>query len=94
MPRAIWNGAVLAESNDCRQVEGNFYFPPQSLHQEYFIDSSTTSVCGWKGTANYYNVKVGDAINKDAAWVYHNPSDEAKHIADYVAFWRGVQVEA
>jgi uncharacterized protein (DUF427 family) len=93
MPKAIWNGAVLADSNDCEQVEGNYYFPPDSLDKQYFTDSSTTSVCHWKGTANYYNVKVGDAVNKDAAWVYRTPLDAAKQIANHVAFWKGVEVK-
>jgi len=93
MPKAIWNGSVIAESNDCEKVEGNFYFPPDSLKKEHFSDSSTTSVCGWKGTANYFNVTVGDSVNKDAAWVYHTPKDAAKQIANYVAFWKGVEVQ-
>ncbi len=93
MPKAIWNGAVLAESNDCRQVEGNYYFPPDSLKKEYFSDSSTTSVCSWKGTANYYNLKVGDATINDAAWVYRTPKEAAREIANYVAFWKSVEVQ-
>ena len=92
MPKAIWKDAVLAESNDCKQVEGNTYFPPDSLKKEFFTDSSTTSVCGWKGTANYYSVKVGSEVNKDAAWVYRDPKDAAKDITNYVAFWKGVEV--
>jgi uncharacterized protein (DUF427 family) len=94
MPKAIWNGSVIAESNDCEKVEGNFYFPPESLKQQYFSDSSTTSVCGWKGTANYFNVTVGDSVNKDAAWVYRTPKDAAKQITNYVAFWKGVEVQS
>ncbi len=93
MPKAIWNGSVIAESNDCEKVEGNFYFPQESLKKEYFSDSSTTSVCGWKGTANYFNVTVGDSVNKDAAWVYRTPKDAAKQIANYVAFWKGIEVQ-
>jgi uncharacterized protein (DUF427 family) len=91
--RAVWKGAVIAESNDCETVEGNTYFPPTALKKEYFVDSPTTSVCGWKGTANYYSVKVGEDVNKDAAWVYNTPKDAAKQIAGYVAFWKGVEVE-
>ena len=94
MAKATWNGAVLAESKDCKQVEGNYYFPPEALKKEYFVDSPTTSVCGWKGTANYYTVKVGEEVNKDAAWVYRTPKEAAKEIADHVAFWKGVKVEA
>jgi uncharacterized protein (DUF427 family) len=93
MPKAIWNGSVIAESNDCEKVEGNFYFPPDSLKKEHFSESSTTSVCGWKGTANYFNVTVGESVNKDAAWVYRAPKDAAKQITNYVAFWKGVEVQ-
>jgi len=93
MPKAIWNGSVIAESNRCEKVEGNFYFPPDSLKKEHFSESSTTSVCGWKGTANYFNVIVGDSVNKDAAWVYRTPKDAAKQITNYVAFWKGVEVQ-
>lgn len=92
MPKAVWKNAVLAESDNCKQVEGNTYFPPDSLNKEYFADSSTTSVCGWKGTANYYTVKVDGAENKDAAWVYRDPKDAAKEITNHVAFWKGVEV--
>ena len=92
MPKAEWNGTVIAQSNDCEQVEGNYYFPPDSLKMEYFEPSTHTSVCSWKGTANYYNIKVGDSVNRDAAWVYRTPKDAAKNIANYVAFWKGVKV--
>lgn len=94
MPKAIWNGSVIAESNDCEKVEGNFYFPPDSLKKEFFSDSTTTSVCGWKGTANYFNVTVGGEVNKDAAWVYRTPKNAAKQITNYVAFWKGVEVQS
>ena len=92
MTRATWKGTVLAESDKCEQVEGNYYFPPDSLRKEHFTDSSTTSMCGWKGKCNYFNVKVGDDVNKDAAWVYREPYDAAKNIQNYVAFWKGVEV--
>jgi uncharacterized protein (DUF427 family) len=92
MAKAEWNGAVIAESDACEKVEGNFYFPPDSVNKQYFKDSSTTSVCGWKGTCNYYDVVVGEAVNKDAAWVYRTPKDDAKQITNYVAFWKGVEV--
>ncbi|HEY9760453.1 MAG TPA: DUF427 domain-containing protein [Oculatellaceae cyanobacterium] len=94
MPKAVWNGAVLAESEKCEQVEGNYYFPPDSLNRQYFTDSTTTSMCGWKGKCNYYDVKVGDDVNKDAAWVYLEPYDAAKQIKNYVAFWKGVEVSS
>jgi uncharacterized protein (DUF427 family) len=93
MPRATWNGAVLAESDDCIVVEGNQYFPPSAVRREHLRASDTHTVCGWKGTASYYDVVVGDRVNKDAAWYYPTPKDGAKEIKDYVAFWRGVAVE-
>lgn len=93
MPRAIWGGKVLAESNQCVQVEGNHYFPPDSLRRDFFKPSQTTTVCPWKGTAHYYHVEVDGMRNADAAWFYPDPSDAAKQIKDHVAFWRGVVVE-
>ena len=94
MARAIWNNAVLAESDRTVVVEGNHYFPPDSVRQQYFKPSSTHTVCSWKGTASYYDVEVNGQANKDAAWYYPSPLDAAKHIAGYVAFWKGVQVQA
>ncbi len=93
MPRAVWNGALLAESDQCKIVEGNHYFPPDSIHAEHFRGSQTHTVCGWKGTASYYDIVVGDQINKDAAWHYPSPLAAAKEIAGYIAFWHGVRVE-
>ncbi len=92
MPKAIWNGVILAESNETEIVEGNYYFPPNSLLKQYFKESTTRTTCPWKGTANYYNVEVNGQKNADAAWVYPSPKAAAKNIKDYVAFWRGVQV--
>lgn len=92
--RAVWNGAVLAESEDTIVVEGNHYFPPDSLHREYFIDSSSHSVCPWKGTASYLTVVVDGQSNPDAAWTYPQPKAAAEQIADHVAFWKGVRVES
>ena len=92
MKQAIWKGTVIAESEATVEVEGNHYFPPQSLRREHFEDSPKTSVCGWKGTANYYHVVVDGERNEDAAWVYRTPKDGAKEITDHVAFWRGVDV--
>jgi uncharacterized protein (DUF427 family) len=92
MVRAIWNNTVLAESDKTVVVEGNHYFPPASLRKEFFKPSSTHTVCSWKGTASYYDVEVNGQVNKDAAWYYPSPLDAAKHIAGYVAFWKGVQV--
>ena len=93
MTRAIWQGAVLAESDRTEVVEGNHYFPPAALRREYFRASATHTVCGWKGTASYYDVVVDGEENKDAAWYYPTPLPAAKNIAGYVAFWKGVTVE-
>jgi uncharacterized protein (DUF427 family) len=93
MPKAIWNGAVLAESDGCEIVEGNCYFPPQSVNKQYFKPSEKHTTCPWKGQASYYHIEVGGQINKDAAWYYPTPKEAAKHIADHVAFWKGVTVE-
>jgi len=92
MLKAVWGNAVLAESKDIVEVEGNSYFPPESLLKEYFMPSETTTVCPWKGTASYYHLKVDGKENRDAAWFYPNPKDAAKQIKSRVAFWRGVQV--
>ncbi len=93
MARALWNGAVIAESDATVQVEGNQYFPPDAVHREYLRDSATHTVCGWKGTASYCDVVVGDAVSSDAAWYYPSPLDAAQNISGYVAFWRGITVE-
>jgi len=90
--RAVWNGAVLAESDDTVVVEGNHYFPPDSLDRAYTRVSDSHTVCFWKGRASYYDVIVDGKVNKDAAWYYPSPSSAAKQIKDYVAFWRGVKV--
>ncbi len=93
MARAIWNGAVLAESDRFEMVEGNVYFPPGSIRREHFRESETRTVCGWKGVASYYHVEVGGTRNADAAWFYPAPKEAASRIAGYVAFWHGVAVE-
>ena len=93
MPKAIWNGAVLAESNQCEVVEGNYYFPPDSIHAKYFKDSNTHTTCPWKGQASYYTIEVEGQQNPDAAWYYPTTKEKAKHIEGYIAFWRGVKVE-
>ncbi len=92
--KAIWNGAILAESDKTVVVEGNHYFPPNEINKEYFHESETHTVCPWKGTASYYDVAVGGETNKDAAWFYPSPKTEAKEIENYVAFWKGVRVVA
>ena len=94
MPRAIWNGVVVADSPTTEVVEGNHYFPAGSVKREYFRDSATHTECGWKGTASYYTLDVNGQTNPDAAWYYPEPKAAARKIAGYVAFWKGVQVEA
>lgn len=93
MTKAIWNGAVLAESDQTIVVEGNHYFPPDSVRKEYFNQSPTHTVCPWKGLASYYSVTVNGQTNRDASWFYPAPKDDASQIKDYVAFWRGVQIK-
>lgn len=90
--KAIWNGTVLAESDDTVVVEGNHYFPAESLRRDYFASSSTHTRCPWKGIASYYTIQVGEARNPDAAWFYPDPKEAAEHIRNRVAFWRGVEV--
>ena len=93
MARALWEGVILAESDNCVVVEGNQYFPAESVKREYLRDSKETTRCPWKGTANYYDVVVDGKINTNAAWYYAHPSPAAAQIKDRVAFWKGVQVE-
>jgi len=94
MAKAIWNGVVIAESDKTVMVEGNHYFPPESVNKEYLKETSTHTTCPWKGLASYYSIVVDGEENKDAAWYYPEPKKLAEHIADHVAFWRGVTVEA
>ena len=91
--RAIWNGTVLAESDETVVVENNHYFPPQSVNREFFTESETHTVCPWKGTASYLTVQVGGESNPDAAWYYPEPKEKAAQIKDHLAFWKGVTVE-
>lgn len=93
MARAIWNGAVIAESDEGVIVEGNYYFPDEAVRWEYLKPSDTHTTCFWKGTASYYDIVVDGQVNRDAAWYYPEPSDAAHMIKDHVAFWRGVGVE-
>lgn len=92
MPKAVWNGTVLAESEHTEVVEGNHYFPPHAIKREHFKPSGTHSVCPWKGTASYHTIVVDGTENPDAAWYYSEPKDAAKHIKGHVAFWKGVEV--
>ena len=91
--KAIWNDTVIAESDDTIQIEGNHYFPKESIKKEYFNPSEHSTVCPWKGTASYYDLEVEGKVNNNAAWSYHEPSDAAKQIKNYVAFWNGVEVK-
>ena len=91
--KATWNGALLAESDQTIEVEGNQYFPRNAINNEYVQKSDTHTICGWKGTASYYNIVVDGEVNKDAAWYYPETKPAASEIQDYIAFWRGVKVE-
>ena len=91
--RAIWKDSVIAESDHTIVVEGNHYFPPESLRREHVRDSSQHSVCPWKGTASYFDVVVGNEVNPGAAWYYPEPKSAAAEIRGHVAFWRGVAVK-
>jgi uncharacterized protein (DUF427 family) len=93
MPKATWNNVVLAESDQTEVVEGNHYFPPHTINQEYFKQCDAETVCGWKGTANYYHIVVGEDTNEQAAWYYADPMEAAANIKGHVAFWKGVVVE-
>jgi len=89
---ASWNNQLIADSVETIVIEGNHYFPPDSVNMEFLVESSTTTVCPWKGVASYFDIVVGDEVNKDAAWYYPEPKEEAKEIKGYVAFWRGVKI--
>lgn len=91
--KASWNGHVIAESDDTVVVEGNHYFPAESLNREYVLESNHRSTCPWKGEARYYSLLVDGDLNPDAVWYYPNPRDGAEMVSDRVAFWKGVQVE-
>ncbi|MBA3021698.1 DUF427 domain-containing protein [Propionicimonas sp.] len=90
--RAIWNGTVIAESDDTVVVEGNHYFPAESVQADVLRPSATHTTCPWKGEASYYSLEVGELVNPDAAWFYPQPKAAAAEIAGRVAFWRGVEV--
>ena len=92
MVKAVWNGAVIAESDETVVVEGNHYFPPDTVDPAVLRGSGTHTICPWKGTASYYTLAVNGAENKDAAWYYPEPKEAAKEIKDRVAFWKGVRV--
>ena len=92
MATASWNGTVIAESDDIVTVEGNAYFPRDSVRDDVLRPSPTTSMCPWKGTASYLSLEVDGQVNEDAAWFYPQPKDAAAEIAGRVAFWKGVEV--
>ena len=92
--KATWNGALIAESDDIVTVEGNAYFPAAAVVPGLLKTSNHTSVCGWKGTAQYYSIDVGGAVNENAVWFYPEPKEAAKEIKGRVAFWKGVKVSA
>ena len=92
MPKAIWNNVVLAESESYETVEGNIYFPPESINKEYFKESDTQTTCFWKGRATYYHIEVNGETNQDAAWYYPEPMSKVENIKGYIAFWKGVEV--
>ena len=92
MAKAVWNGAVIAESDHTVKVEGNDYFPPESVRREYLVESATHTRCPWKGLASYYDIVVDGKANRNGAWYYPTPSPAAAEIKDYVAFWHGVRI--
>lgn len=91
--KATWEDTIIAESDKTVVVEGNHYFPPDSVKREYFSPSDNHTTCPWKGIASYYHIRIGDRSNQDAAWYYPEPKDAAKQIKHYIAFWRGVEVK-
>ena len=93
MVQAIWNGQVIAESDDTVVVEGNHYFPPDAVKQEFLKESDHHTVCGWKGTASYYTLEVDGETNPDAAWYYPDAKPEAEKVKGRIAFWKGVEVK-
>ncbi len=93
MPKAIWKDQVIAESSATVIVEGNHYFPPQDIKQDYLVETDHRTQCPWKGEAHYYNLVVEGETNENAAWSYPQPKEKAVHITDHVAFWKGVSIE-
>ncbi len=93
MPKAIWKDQLIAESSATVLVEGNHYFPPQDVKQEYLVETDHRTQCPWKGEAHYYNLVVEGETNENAAWSYPEPKEKAVHITNHVAFWKGVSIE-
>lgn len=90
--KAIWNNTVIAESTDTIVVEGNHYFPPNTVNPRFLIKSDTNTTCPWKGEASYYSIEVDGKTNRDAAWFYPEPFDAAKQIKNHIAFWKGIEI--
>jgi len=90
--KASWNGAVIAESDATIEIEGNQYFPPESVNRKFLRESAHTSFCGWKGEASYFDIVVDEKVNANAAWYYSEPMEAAKQIKNYIAFWKGVEI--
>ncbi len=93
MPKALWNGVMIAESDVFEEVEGNIYFPPGAVRAEFFRPSETHTTCPWKGEASYFDIVVDGSVNNDGAWYYPTPKKAAENIKNHVAFWRGVTVQ-
>ncbi|UCF13641.1 MAG: DUF427 domain-containing protein [Thermoplasmatales archaeon] len=93
MVKAVWKDKVIAETDDYEMVEGNYYFPPESVKKEFLKESDTHTTCLWKGLASYYDIVVEGEVNKDAAWYYPDPKPAANKIKNYIAFWKGVEVK-
>ena len=93
MVKAVWKDKVIAETDNYEMVEGNYYFPPESVKKEFLKESDTHTTCPWKGLASYYDVVIEGEVNKDAAWYYPNPKPAANKIKNYIAFWKGVEVK-
>lgn len=92
MPKAVWNGVILAESEKTIVVEGNHYFPYHTIRQEYFQPNSSHTICPWKGIASYYDIVVNGQINRGGAWYYPDPKPAALSIKDHIAFWKGIRI--
>ena len=93
MAKAIWKNVVIADSNDFEIVEDNYYFPPDSVNMEYLKESDYHTTCPWKGFASYYDIVVDGYVNKDSAWCYANPKPAASKIKNFIAFWKGVEIQ-
>ena len=91
--KAVWDKQVIAESNHCLDFDNNIYFPHESINKEFFHKSKSTTICGWKGEASYYDVIIADHKNPSAAWYYQSPKEKAHEIKGMVAFWNGVEIE-